>query len=338
MVMCSNLIIPRAGGAVNYTGFSAWERAENPFVMPVHRLFVGMKSPARYYYSIKTRRGPLRGPQNAPGAGMRWGFLFGGLGVCDPQGCRGCRGTAPLYAALCASGGWLAPWANNRLCAALQMRTPQRKAGRAAMSAESEEPHPAEAPGPARLAAYWPARAGGALRKPPRRAQRARMGRRRPREAPGPPSYGGRGRPSTYRATGTGRRALQGWRSHRRSRLRPCKGCRALQRLARAQPPPWRRSGKRAAPAPTRAPHLWSERSERNRRGAQPRGWEGVGPQAVGCGLLRQQQGAPLPCSRYASAGPGQRAACAQPGRTFQRCPGVGRRDCAACAHRIARA
>lgn len=49
MVMCSNLIIPRAGGAVNYTGFLAWERAENPFVMPVHGLFVGMKSPARYY-------------------------------------------------------------------------------------------------------------------------------------------------------------------------------------------------------------------------------------------------------------------------------------------------
>lgn len=195
------------------------------------------------------------------------------------------------------------------------MRTPQRKAGKRGGSVTP--PRTAAAPGASRRSS-----AGGALRKPPRRAQRARMGRRRPREAPGPPSYGGRGRPSTYGATGTGRRALQGWRSHRRSRLRPCKGCRAVQRLARAQPPPWRRSGKRAALAPTRAPHLWSERSERNRRGAQPRGWEGVGPQAVGCGLLRQQQGAPLPCSRYASAGPGQRAACAQPGRTFQRCPG----------------
>lgn len=140
--------------------------------------------------------------------------------------------------------------------------------------------------------------------------------------SPRPTLIRGPGATEHLQATGTGRRPLQGWRSHRRSRLRPCKGCRAVQRLARAQPPPWRRSGKRAAPAPTRAPHLWSERSERNRRGAQPRGWEGVGPQAVGCGLLRQQQGAPLPCSRYASAGPGQRAACAQPGRIFQRCPG----------------
>lgn len=48
--------------------------------------------------------------------------------------------------------------------------------------------------------------------------------------------------------------------------------------------------------APTRAPPLWSERSERNRRGAQPRGWEGVGPQAVGCGLLLPgSRGHPFP-------------------------------------------
>lgn len=60
------------------------------------------------------------------------------------------------------------------------------------MSAESEEPHPAEAPGPARLAAYWPARAGGALRKPPRRAQRARM------------DGAGRGKPPAHPHTGAG--------------------------------------------------------------------------------------------------------------------------------------
>lgn len=114
MVMCSNLIIPRAGGAVNYTGFSAWERAENPFVMPVHRLFVGMISPARYYYSIKKRRGPLRGPQIAPrwvpvvgtflslplvlaGGLLFWvGFCLGGWGSVTPRAAGG-AGAQPRY-------------------------------------------------------------------------------------------------------------------------------------------------------------------------------------------------------------------------------------------------
>lgn len=56
--------------------------------------------------------------------------------------------------------------------------------------------------------------------------------------------------------------------------------------------------------APTRTPHLWSERSERNRRGAQPRGWEGVGPQAVGCGLLLGSRGHPIPFAVIAQQAP----------------------------------
>lgn len=177
------------------------------------------------------------------------------------------------------------------------MRTPQRKAGKRGGSVTP--PRTAAAPGASRRSS-----AGGALRKPPRRAQRARMGRRRPREAPGPPSYGGRGRPSTYGATGTGRRALQGWRSHRRSRLRPCKGCRAVQRLARAQPPPWRRSGKRAAPAPTRAPHLWSER-QRTEPARRPAARVGRGrPAGRGVRAAAWQQGAPHPFRRDSPASP----------------------------------
>lgn len=69
MVLCSNSIIPRAGGVVNYTGFPASEQAGNPFVMPVRGLFLGTILPARYYYSIKIRRGPPLGPSDAaPGA------------------------------------------------------------------------------------------------------------------------------------------------------------------------------------------------------------------------------------------------------------------------------
>lgn len=158
---------------------------------------------------------------------------FGGLGVCDPQNCRGCRGTAPLFAALCAKGGWLAPRANNRHGAALQMRTPQRKAGLGGPG-PLPRPDPAAAPG-----ASWRDAAPGVRYASRPTGRSVPGGRRRPRDAPGLPSYGGRGRPSTDRATGTGRQGLQGWRSHRRSRLRPCKCWRAVLRQARAQPPPW---------------------------------------------------------------------------------------------------
>lgn len=65
-VLCSNSIVPRGGGRRQYTGFLAWRQAENPFVMPVSGHFIGAIFPARYYYSIKIRRGPLRGPHNAP--------------------------------------------------------------------------------------------------------------------------------------------------------------------------------------------------------------------------------------------------------------------------------
>lgn len=89
-VLCSNSIVPRGGGRRQYTGFLAWRQAENPFVMPVSGHFIGAIFPARYYYSIKIRRGPLRGPHNAPqwvpaariarrdqSEGTRWGVFCG---------------------------------------------------------------------------------------------------------------------------------------------------------------------------------------------------------------------------------------------------------------------
>ena len=97
-------------------------------------------------------------------------------------------------------------------------------------------------------------------------------GWRRPREAAGPPPYGGPA--ATEHIRGDRHRPpgfAKGWRSHRRSRLRPCKDWWTVLRLARAQPPPlaavWIEGGAWRRP---RAPPLWSERSERNRRGAQP--------------------------------------------------------------------
>lgn len=173
----------------------------------------------------------------------------------------------------------------------------------AARSADSDAPHPAEAPGPARLGAYCPARAGGALR-PQRQAPAQRAGdcRKGPRAANGPPSYGGRLQPSTDAATERaarprGQAAPQG---HRRRRLRPGGGAWCVLRLARAQPPPraavWIEGGACADPRATEASKQGPFRpAAAGRRGAQPRGWEGVGPQAVGCGLLRMQQGAPHP-------------------------------------------
>lgn len=75
--------------------------------------------------------------------------------------------------------------------------------------------------------------------------------------------------------------------------------------------------------APTRAPPLWSERSERSRRGAQPRGWEGVGPRAVGCGLLLGSRGHPIPFAVTA-----QQAPC---GRCIGRPAGAKRKRASPC-------
>lgn len=74
---------------------------------------------------------------------------------------------------------------------------------------------------------------------------------------------------------------------------------------------------------PPRAAPLWSERSERNRRGAQPRGWEGVGPQAVGCGLLLGSRGHPIPFAVTA-----QQAPC---GRCIGRPAGAKRKRASPC-------
>lgn len=162
------------------------------------------------------------------------------------------------------------------------MRTPQCKAEKVGRECY---------PGPPRRSprrASAGRSAGGALRKPPGRARGARQGGRRPRDATGPPSYGGRLRPSTYEATGTGRRALQGWRKATgEAGERPCKGCRAVQRLARAQPPPlaavWKEGGAWRRPAR----HLCGV-SEANGTGAAPSraGGKGRPFRAAGCGRL----------------------------------------------------
>lgn len=224
----------------------------------------------------------------------------------------GVQGAALLNAALCALGGWLAHRANNRLGAALQMRTPQRKAGERGGSVTP--PRPAVAPG-----ASWRSSAGGALRKPPADWRNVPGCRgRRPREAAGPPSYGGQLRPSTYGATerAARNRGQAAPKGHRHRRLWPGGGAWCVLRLARAQPPPWRRSGKRAAPgADPRATVV--ERAKRAEPARRPAARVGRGRPA-GRGVraaAARQQGAPLPCIRYCSVGPGQRAACAQPGR-----------------------
>lgn len=142
----------------------------------------------------------------APGVGLHRGFCFGGLGVCDPQGCRGCRGTAPLFAALCAK--WRVACALARKhppCAAkadahAAARGGIRRAGSVTPARPRRSPRP-DSGG---------ARAGGALRKPPRRAQRARMG------------GAGRGKPLAHHPTGA-----SGDRAHTRRPAQAARLCKA---------------------------------------------------------------------------------------------------------------
>lgn len=174
-------------------------------------------------------------------------------------------------------------------CARRSARREGRRGARKARSRTPPKP-------PARLG--WPrtGQRGPGVRyaSPGSLAQRARLPGRRPRSERAHHHTGARERRAPKTRTGT-----RPGRGQARAKPAPqgvglTQGTRRVLRLARAQPPPWRRSGKRAALAPTRAPPLWSERSERNRRGAQPRGWEGVGPQAVGCGLLLGSRGHPI--------------------------------------------
>ena len=109
----------------------------------------------------------MRGPQMAPGAGLHRGFCFGGLGSPTPR-FAGVQGLAPVIRRALRDRRLACACANNRLCAALADAHAAAQGGQGGKERrESDAPHPAEAPGPARLAAYWPARAGGALRKPP---------------------------------------------------------------------------------------------------------------------------------------------------------------------------
>ena len=220
---------------------------------------------------------------------------MGGLGVCDPQGCRG-TGRSPVIRRAMRERR-VACEANTRPARRWQMRTPQREAGRAARSVGKATRRTPPKP-PARLG--WP-RSG--QRGPGVRYASRPDGRNVPgwtAQAEGSP------RPTLIRGPG----ATEHLRSDRHrptgfARLAqpPAKPAAALQRLAGCATAGARPAaalgggldrGRRLAP--TRAPPLWSERSERNRRGAQPRGWEGVGPQAVGCGLLLPgSRGHPFP-------------------------------------------
>lgn len=234
MVLCGSLIIPCAGCAVNYTGFSLLRGGENPFVMPVFGHFIGAILSARYYYSIKIRRGPLPGPSDCPRCWVALGaFVLGGWGSVTPRVAGG-AGAPPRYSPRFArNGGWLVRLrANTRLARRMQMRTPQREAEKVCRECYPGTPRRS----PRRVLAE---QRRGCATQATQTGATCPDGWRRPREAAGPPPYGGQRRPSTYAATGTGRQALQGWRSHRRSRLRPCKDWWAVLRLARAQPPPW---------------------------------------------------------------------------------------------------
>lgn len=217
---------------------------------------------------------------------------FGGLGVCDPQGCRG-TGRSPVIRRAMRERR-VACEANTRPARRLQMRTPQREAEKVCRECYPGTPRRSPRPG------SGGARAGGALRKPPRRAQRARMG------------GAGRGKPLAHHPTGasgdrapTERPSAQpgtGARLPRRGTAVGGCGLAAGPGVCYGWRAPSRRPGggleRGRRLAPTRAPPLWSERSERNRRGAQPRGWEGVGPQAMGCGLLLPgSRGHPFPVS-----------------------------------------
>ena len=162
---------------------------------------------------------------------------MGGWGSVTPRA-AGVQGAALLYAAQCAKGGWLAKQTPAQRGVGRCARRSARRVGRQGASGKRRAA-PRRSPRPGSAGHVLASEGRGCATQAAQTGATCPDGRRRPSDAHGPPSYGGRGRTSTYRATGTGRQALQGWRSHRRSRLRPCKGWRAVQRLARAQPPPW---------------------------------------------------------------------------------------------------
>lgn len=179
-------------------------------------------------------------------------------------------------------------------CARRSARREGRRGARKARSRTPPKP-------PARLG--WPrtGQRGPGVRyaSPGSLAQRARLPGRRPRSERAHHHTGARERRAPKTRTGT-----RPGRGQARAKPAPqgvglTQGTRRVLRLARAQPPPWRRSGKRAALAPTRAPP-WPASKGRGRpaaagrRGPSRAGWEGVGPQAVGCGLLLGSRGHPI--------------------------------------------
>ena len=208
----------------------------------------------------------------------------------------GVQGAALLYAAQCAKGGWLAKQTPAQRGVSRCARRSARRGKGAGVLPRPGPPKP-------------PARLGGA-------APGVRYASRPDgRNVPGWTAQAERcPRPTLIRGPGASEH-LQSDRhgppGFARLAQPPAKPAAALQRLAGCATAGARPAaalgggldrGRRLAP--TRAPPLWSERSERNRRGAQPRGWEGVGPQAVGCGLLLGSRGHPIPFAVTAQQAP----------------------------------
>ena len=250
---------------------------------------------------------------------------MGGWGSVTPRE-EGVQGQSPAIRRALRVGRLACPWANNRPSRGVS-RCAHRSARRAGRQGASGKRRAAPRRSPR------PGSAGHVLASEGRGC--ATQGTCAGRVVPGT-GAAGRGRQPAHHHTGAGcdraptERPAQAdglckaGESHRRSRRK------ALQRL-----PGCATAGARPAAAlggglergrrlaPTRAPHLWSERSERNRRGAQPRGWEGVGPQAVGCGLLLGSRGHPIPFAVIA-----QQAPC---GRCIGRPAGAKRKRASPC-------
>ena len=183
-------------------------------------------------------------------------------------------------------------------------------AGRAARSVgKATRRTPPKAPGPG---SGWPRSGqrgpGGALRKAPvpgawcpARVPQAEGDNR-------PTHHTGAGfcdRAPTER-TGTGRRALQGWR---KPPAKPAEGLAKAAGLCNG----WRAPSRRPWAAVWKEGGAWRRParhicgvSEANGTGAAPSraGREGVGPQAVGCGLLLGSRGHPIPFAVIAQQAP----------------------------------
>ena len=131
-------------------------------------------------------------------------LVWGGWGSVTPRE-EGVQGQSPaIRRALREMAGGLCACAQTPALRG-ECRCARRSARRKRCAGSVTPAHPAEAPG-----ASWRSSAGGALRKPPRRAQRARMG------------GAGRGKPLAHHPTGA-----SGDRAHTRRPAQAARLCKA---------------------------------------------------------------------------------------------------------------